>query len=80
MHSSDSSFCVINYETNLIELNKKHSKASALETKYLRKGYFFPIIVFLFHIIRILFLKPVCVYKLSVINLQESITLLNQKS
>lgn len=41
MHSSDSSFCVIKYETNLIELNKKNSKASALETKYLRKGYFF---------------------------------------
>lgn len=41
MHSSDSSFCVIKYETNLSELNKKKAKASALETKYLRKGFLF---------------------------------------
>ena len=41
MHSSDSSFCVIKYETNLSELNQKKSESLCFRNKIFEKGLFF---------------------------------------
>lgn len=76
MHSSDSSLLRHKVRNKLNRVKPK----KIFESLCFEKGLFFSIIGFLYHIIRILFLKLVCMYKLSVINLQESIMFLNPKS